>query len=166
MTIPCDRIIGVPNRSGDMDESALLKSNLMSKYRLSFSMKKLQLHFLGITRNCTSTQHEQYARFSVECTQEQIQCLLESAVEIFDLKEQELKATCIGEKYDWIGVRAKSATAKIWTVSLWDGSDRVWTVQKSNLTHDEAQELWNKYTANGTRSTTYADGDYFIIARM
>ena len=38
-----------------------------------------------------------------------------------------------------------------------------WIDVKSNLSKEEADALWNKYTHNGTRNTKYSDGDYYKV---
>jgi hypothetical protein len=48
-------------------------------------------------------------------------------------------------------------------VRLWDGMDGCWCDCTSSVNAKKALEEWNKYTASGTKSTRFADIDYYRI---
>lgn len=50
----------------------------------------------------------------------------------------------------------------LFTLRLWDMLDG-WIDVKCSIPWNEALELWNKYTKNGTKNTKYSDGDYYCI---
>lgn len=47
-------------------------------------------------------------------------------------------------------------------VRLWDMFDG-WIDISEPVTKEEADRIWNKETADGTKNTKYADGDYYSI---
>lgn len=52
--------------------------------------------------------------------------------------------------------------AKLYVVRLFDMFDG-WIDISKPLPKDEAEEEYNKLTANGTQNTKYSDGDYYAI---
>lgn len=51
---------------------------------------------------------------------------------------------------------------KLFVVRQWDMFDG-WIDVSGPLSRAEADKLWNEKTANGTRMTKYADGDYYAV---
>lgn len=50
----------------------------------------------------------------------------------------------------------------MYVVRLWDMFDG-WIDLTGPITKEEADELWNEKTNNGTKMTCYGDGDYYRI---
>lgn len=51
----------------------------------------------------------------------------------------------------------------LFIVRLWDGMDGIWCDVSEPVTKQEADRIWNERTENGTKSTKYADIDYYAI---
>ena len=48
-------------------------------------------------------------------------------------------------------------------VRLYDGFDNEWIDISKPISKEEAKELWNKRTEDGTENTCFADIDYYEI---
>lgn len=51
---------------------------------------------------------------------------------------------------------------ELYIVRLWDMFDG-WLDITDPISKQEADKIWNKKTANGTKNTKYGDGDYYAI---
>ncbi len=51
---------------------------------------------------------------------------------------------------------------ELFIVRLWDMFDGWMDITKP-LTKEEADNVWNEYTNNGTKMTKFSDGDYYAI---
>lgn len=58
---------------------------------------------------------------------------------------------------------ADTPQAELYIVRLWDGGDHVWIDVSKPLPREEADEIWNKETKNGTEKTKYDDFDYYRV---
>jgi len=54
-------------------------------------------------------------------------------------------------------------TSNLFIVRFYDGFDNVWMDVSDPMTEEQAREVWNKKTKNGTERTKYADIDYYRI---
>ena len=54
-------------------------------------------------------------------------------------------------------------SASHFLVRVYDGFDNCWSNCGPPMTGEEAMELWNQRTENGTRSTSYSNIDYYAI---
>ena len=52
---------------------------------------------------------------------------------------------------------------KLYVVRLYDGFDYEWMDVSDPVSWDEAKKIWDEYTENGTKNTTYNDIDYYKI---
>ena len=48
-------------------------------------------------------------------------------------------------------------------VRLYDGFDNEWIDVSKSVSKEEAKEVWNKYTKDGTKNTCFDDIDYYEI---
>ena len=58
---------------------------------------------------------------------------------------------------------SKPARLQLYVVRLYDGFDNQWIDVSEPVMHEEATRIWNEKTDNGTKSTKYADIDYYKI---
>ena len=159
--IPYNKIVV---QDSELSQENILFSETMLKYkkRIRVLNSNLSLNYVGIECNC-SNPSDKIVRFRIFALAHQVQQFVEAASEIFDTDN--IALVHIGDKYDWITERNKRQDAKIYYVTLWDASDRVWTTQDDKLTLAEAKDKLNYYTNNGTRNVQYSDGDYFTICK-
>ena len=50
-----------------------------------------------------------------------------------------------------------------YVVRLYDGFDNLWIDVSKPVTLNEAEEIWNQKTDNGTKKTDFQDIDYYKI---
>jgi hypothetical protein len=65
-------------------------------------------------------------------------------------------------KYPWM-FEEKKPEEQLYVVRQWDGFDGCWTDITSPISKEEAERVWNKYTDNGTKKTSFDDIDYYHI---
>jgi len=56
----------------------------------------------------------------------------------------------------------KKTGSNLFVVRLWDMFDG-WIDITEPVDREEANRVWNEKTANGTKKTTYDDGDYYRV---
>ena len=52
---------------------------------------------------------------------------------------------------------------ELFIVRLWDGMDGAWYDISGPVSREEANDIWNKKTKNGTKKISYNEIDYYKI---
>ena len=48
-------------------------------------------------------------------------------------------------------------------VRLYDGFDNEWIDVSNPISKEQAKKIWNEYTKNGTKNTSFDDIDYYKV---
>jgi len=51
----------------------------------------------------------------------------------------------------------------LYVVRLYDGFDNIWIDVSDEVSYEEAEEIWNEKTNDGTEKTSFDDIDYYDI---